>query len=110
MSPKAPPMNHQCEIVSVSRDKYGSYLETGSVPSRCRIRYIVTRRQSIHGEEIQSDAQIWLPAETNVKEGDIIRADSQSFQVDRINLARDLDTPIIHFLKCDLQIIRITDG
>lgn len=106
MSPKAPPMNQQCEIVSVSRNVGGDYIEDDKRVSKCHLRYITTVRRTSNGEETQSDAMLWLPIETQVDSGDIVLCDGTRFQVDRINRARDLDTPIVHFLKCELEIIR----
>lgn len=110
MSPKAPPMNQTCEIVSTTRNAYGDYQETQSVSSKCHLRYITTVRRSSNGEEVQSDAMLWLPTDTQVDAGDIVHCDDTKFQVDRVNRARDLYSPIVHFLKCDLEIIRTANG
>jgi hypothetical protein len=107
MSVKAPPFPHTCEILGTSRDKYGDYQETTKATSVCRLRYITDVRRGTNGEERQSDAQLWLPADTDIEAGDIVRCDGTVFQCERVNKARDLDTTTIHFLKCDLEIINI---
>lgn len=107
MSPKAPPMNQTCEIGTQVRDRYGDYLDPVWTSTVCHLRYITEVRRSTQGEERQADAMVWLPTDTQVDSGAIIRADGTTFQVERVTKARDLYSSEIHFLKCLLEIINI---
>lgn len=104
---KAPPMNQTCEIGTTSRNRYGDYDATSWTETVCHLRYITDVRRSTQGEERQADAMVWLPADTAVAPGAIIRADGTTFQVERATKARDLYSSQIHFIKCLLEIINL---
>ena len=104
---KAPPMNQTCEIGTQVRNRFGDYLNPSWTETICHLRYITDVRRSTQGEERQADAMVWLPADTNVAPGSLIRADGVTFQCERVTKARDLYSSQIHFLKCLLEIINV---
>ncbi len=107
MSSKAPPMNQVCSIVTVTRNRSGDYIEGNEVSSACHIRNIKAVRRTTNGETVTSDGQIWLPADSGAVEGSVVKAYGNTYQLERYTPGVDLDSPTIHFLKFDLEIIRV---
>lgn len=100
----APPMTMTCELVTTTRNEYGDFTETAATTSACWYREISTVRGQAHSEVRDSDATIWLPAGTAIAEGDIIRCEGKTLEVDRYFNARRLGgTP--QFVKAELTIL-----
>lgn len=100
----APPMTIPCEIVTPQRNEYGDYTLTSSTSALCWFEEIWTVAQKTGGETRDTDAILWLPADTpNVEEGTIITVEGHTTQVEKIIPARRLGGTV-QFLKCYLTI------
>lgn len=97
-----------CDLVSTTRNEYGDYIDSDyaiSIP--CRFRDIQTMKQGNNQELNDSDAMLWVAANSGVVRGSIIRFEGFTYQVERITPARRLGEETIQFLKCDLKVTDI---
>lgn len=101
-----PAMAQTCSIVTVTRNKYSDYVQTGTTSSACRFRPIVNMRRGTHEEQNDADAQIWLPYDTTAKIGTLIIFDGVTYQIERLNPAIRLGEDNPQFFKCDLKITK----
>jgi hypothetical protein len=99
-----PPMNMTCDIVAFSRNRHGDWVQGISVSSICHFREISTVRRTVNMEIDDSDAMIWLPADTIVEVGQIVAFDGRYYEIQRHTKARRLSDPTPQFVKCDLKI------
>lgn len=95
------------QIVTVTRDEWSDYVEDDTVDVKCHFRQIDRMQRVVHGEESDADAMIWMPYDTDVENGSIVRFDSVDYQIDRIYQARRLGESQIHFIKCDLKVTQV---
>lgn len=96
-----------CELVSPSRNEFGDYIDGSEVTLPCRFRDIQTLKTGDHQELNDSDAMLWVSANSGVVRGSIIRFEGSTYQVERITPARRLGETAVQFIKCDLKVTDI---
>lgn len=101
------PLLQECQVVTVSRNAYGDYVETGSVTEPCRFRQIPTVKRTTNAELNDNDGIFWLAPTTAAQEGSILKYDGIYYQVDRLTRARKLHDTIVRFIKAEVKVFDI---
>lgn len=96
-----PPMNHTIYKVSYTRNAYGDYEPTGETAYRAHVR-VITEHVTQRNELIDTDAMIWVDADTPCEENSIWKIYGEHYRVERRIEARKLRNPTIQFIKCEL--------
>lgn len=97
-----PPMMHTAYKVVTTRNAYGDFVGSSSVPLACHFRYITEQVSSTSDETIQSDAMAWFEPDSGIEKEDIIMVDGEHFRVERLIKGRRLRSKVVHFIKVDL--------
>lgn len=97
----------ECSIITPVRNRYGDYALGTSVDEACRFREISTVQRGVHSELNDSDAMLWLSAETSAVKGSIVLFDGTYYQIERLTKARRLGESDVQFVKCDLKVTDI---
>jgi hypothetical protein len=96
-------MTQTCQIFSTTVNKFGDFVEGGSVNMPCKFRYINALDRQANREGFQSDAMAWFKVDSDIREGTIFRVDGAKFRVERVVKARRLANSTVLFLKAYLE-------
>lgn len=92
-----------CDIVTITRNKYGDEVFASAATIACRFREITQFDRLGNRQELNSDAMLWVEPSADVEHGTIIRFDGEYYQVEEIVKARRLAGNAVYFKKCLLQ-------
>lgn len=97
-------LKQECQIITTSKDVYGTLKEDSATTVPCKFRHIVGVQQvGLNREDIDADALLWLEPDVDVREGSIIKFENEYYRIERFVKARRLSETDVHFLKCELQ-------
>lgn len=96
-----------CQLVTVTRTKYGDYKKSLSADEPCRYRPINSFQRVTFQEVKDADAMFWFRPNSTVTVGSILYYGGIYYQVERMTLAKRLGETTIQFKKCDVKVTDI---
>ncbi len=97
-----PPMIYTVYKVTMTRNRYGDFVASGTTTLKAHVRIITEAVTSVNNEQVQSDAMMWFEPDSGIEKEDVIKFKGEHYRVERLTEARRLRNPAVLFLKAEL--------